>query len=140
MVVKATSKKLTITKRGRPTDIERGLEILRLFRESPIELDEHSLAQLPKVQEEARAVFGSHPFRGALLLKGAVGDALRGSATALDGVPSQQRLKAFLLALAEGLGPSASSAEAQISREWGSRRMMKIAAAYVWRALEQRFR
>jgi len=125
---------------GRPSQSEQGREVLILFRTSPIELQDHPLAHLPKVKEEAKLKFGQHPFREALMIKVGVREGLLGSAAALDGVPSQRRLKAFLLALAEGLGPGAASDRAQTSREHGSRKFMKLAAAYVWRALEERFR
>ncbi len=126
-------------KAGRPSHVQQGLAVLSLYRKSPIDLEDHPLAKLPSVDDEARKLFGTNPLRRALLLKGAVGDALRGSAAALDGVPSQVRLRAFLLALAEGQGPTAASAAAHTSREHGSRKLMKLSAAYVWRALEERF-
>ena len=135
-----TTPKLDQRKRGRKTDTDRGLELLRLFRVGgPIDFDDHPLAQRPDLQRLAQERHPSHPFRNGLVARWAIKDSLLAIAGSLEDIPTQARLRGFILALAAGSNMSVAASAAGVSREWASRRLVKVTSRMLVTLLDARF-
>ena len=124
---------------GRRSDLVRGLEALK-FRHSPLELCDLALAQATHVQALAKQLHPHNPFGAGLVVRSSIQEGLTISAAALEGIPGQARLRAFLLAIANGANNSEAANSAGVSREWASKRLFKVTALLVIRYLDAKFR